>query len=74
MRAGVRPGIPMNMIDAMLCLALALRIHGTEEAVRDAAYRVRPLVRREIQPVISRVIRCQSPKAFIEKFVQGWWE
>lgn len=62
----------MNMIDAMLCLALAARIHGTEQAVRNTVYRVRPLVRREIQPVISRVLRCPSAKKFIETFVQEW--
>lgn len=62
----------MGMTDAMLCLALALRIHGTEAAVLAAANRVRPLVRREIQPIISRVIRCRSPKQFIENFLREW--
>ena len=60
----------MGMTDAMLCLALALRIHGTEAAVLAAAHRVRPLVRREIQPIISRIIRCKSPKLFIESFLR----
>lgn len=61
-----------GMNDAMLCLALALRIHGTEAAVLAAAHRVRPLVRREIQPIISRVIRCRSPKLFIESFMREY--
>lgn len=58
------------MIDAMLCLALALRIHGTEEAVIATAHRIRPKLRREIQPIISRVIRCRSPMLFVETFLQ----
>ncbi len=59
----------MGMIDAMLCLALALRIHGTEEAVIATAYRIRLLARREIQPTISRVIRCPSAMKFVENFL-----
>lgn len=58
------------MTDAMLCLALALRIHGTEEAVIATAYRVRDKVRPEIQPIISKIIRCRSPKAFVEHFLR----
>lgn len=62
----------MNMTDAMLCLALALRIHGTEEAVIATARRIRPKLRREIQPIITRVLNCRSPKAFIEHFLQHY--
>lgn len=57
------------MTDAMLCMALALRIHGTEAAVIATAHSLRPKVRREIQPIISRVIRCRSPKLFVENFL-----
>lgn len=60
----------MNITDAMLCLALALRIHGTEEAVIATAHRARKKVRREVQPVIGRVIRSRSPKLFIERFLE----
>ena len=60
----------MNMLDAMLCLALALRIHGTEQAVIATAHSIRPKVRREIQPIISRVIRCRSPMLFVGTFLQ----
>lgn len=60
----------MNMTDAMLCMALALRIHGTEAAVIATAHSLRPKVRREIQPIISRVIRCRSPKLFVENFLK----
>lgn len=61
-----------TMTDAMLCLALALRIHGTEEAVIATAHRIRPKLRREIQPIIGRVIRCRSPKLFIESFLREY--
>lgn len=60
----------MNMTDAVLCMALALRIHGTEAAVIATAHRIRGQVRREIQPIISRVIRCRSPKMFVESFLR----
>lgn len=59
----------LDMKDAMLCMALALRIHGTNEAVLATAHRVRPLVRREIQPLITRIIRCPSAMRFIENFL-----
>lgn len=62
----------MDMTDAMLCLALALRIHGTEQAVIATAHSIRPKVRREIQPLISKVIRCRSPKLFVERFLQEY--
>lgn len=62
----------MTMTDAVLCLALALRIHGTEAAVIATAHRVRGQVRREIQPIIGRVIRCRSPKLFVENFLREY--
>lgn len=62
----------MNMTDALLCMALALRIHGTEQAVIATAYRVREKVRPEIQPIISKIIRCRSPKAFVENFLREY--
>lgn len=58
-----------DMTDAMLCLALALRIHGTEAALRATAHRLRPQVRREIQPLISRIIRIESPIKFVQLYL-----
>ena len=61
-----------NMIYAMLCLSLAWRIHGTDAAVIATAHRVRGQVRREIQPILSRVIRCKSPGQFVENFLKSY--
>lgn len=58
------------MLYAVLCLALADRIHGTGPAIVATAYRLRPIVRREIQPVLSRVIRCRDPRAFVEIYLK----
>ena len=60
------------MTHAMLCLALALRIHGTDEAVLATAHRIRPKLRREIQPIMSRIIRCRSARTFIENFLKHY--
>ncbi|WP_443190952.1 DUF7740 domain-containing protein [Pseudomonas indica] len=59
----------MDMTTAMLCLALADRIHGTNAAVIAAAYRVRPLVQRQHQPTISRIIRCRNAREWVERFL-----
>lgn len=58
-----------DMNDVMLCLALALRIHGTDEAVRATAHSMRAKVRREIQPLVGRIIRHRHPKEFVELYL-----
>jgi hypothetical protein len=58
-----------DMNDVMLCLALALRIHGTDAAVRATAYSLRSKVRREIQPLVARIIRHPQPTQFVELYL-----
>ena len=43
----------MNMNDVELCCLLAWRLHHTEAAVRATLHRLRPRVRREIQPIVG---------------------
>lgn len=61
-----------DMNDVMVCLALALRIHGTDAAVIATAYRLRPKVRRDLQPLVNKIIRCGSPGRFVEAFLREW--
>ena len=62
--------MPMfDMNDVMLCLALSLRIHGTDEAVRATAHSLRSKVRREIQPLVGRIIRHRAPSQFVELYL-----
>ncbi len=58
-----------DMNDVMLCLALSLRIHGTDAAVRATAYSMRTKVRREIQPLVGRIVRHPKPTDFVEKYL-----
>jgi hypothetical protein len=60
----------MTVKDALLCLCLAERIHGTDEAVVATAYRIRDKVRIECRPTINRIIRCSSPKVWVENFLE----
>lgn len=50
----------LTMTDAVLILLLAYRIHGTDAAIKDCAYRVRDRVRIACRPAINNVIRCRS--------------
>ena len=54
----------MNMNDVELCCLLAWRLHHTEVAVRATLHRLRPRVRREIQPLVGQLAR--------HKEIQKW--
>jgi hypothetical protein len=58
-----------DMNDVMLCLALSLRIHGTDAAIRATAHSMRAKVRREIQPLVARIIRHPQPTQFVELYL-----
>lgn len=58
---------PYSMMDAILILLLAYRLHGTDEAIRAAAHNVRDKVAARFRPVINQVIRCSSPTKWAEK-------
>lgn len=56
----------LSMMDAILVLLLAYRIHGTNEAIKASAYSVRDKVRITCRPTINSVIRCSSPIKWAE--------
>jgi hypothetical protein len=57
---------PYSMMDAILILMLAYRIHGTDSAIRAAAHNVRDKVPVKCRPSINLVIRCSSPTKWAE--------
>lgn len=61
-----------DMNDVMVCLALALRIHGTDVAVLATAHSLRPKTRRDLQPLVTKIIRCGAPMKFVEAFLREW--
>ncbi|MCY1548467.1 hypothetical protein D9M68_845810 [compost metagenome] len=63
-------GYEMSMQDALLAIALADRIHGTDEAIRATAYRVRDKVRIACRPDISRIIRCRNLRQFVTNILR----
>ena len=48
---------PYSMMDAILIMLLAYRIHGTDDAIRAAAHNVRDKVSAACRPTINLVIR-----------------
>lgn len=50
---------------------LALHIHGDMGAVVATLHRVRPLARREIQPLIGRLARHKHLGGWIEEIVRN---
>jgi hypothetical protein len=50
----------LSMMDAILILLLAYRIHGTDSAIKAAAYNVRDKVRIGCRPTINKIIKCRS--------------
>ena len=57
----IRPTNLYSMMDAILIMLLAYRIHGTDDAIRAAAFNCRDKVRPQCRPIINKVIRCRSP-------------
>ena len=61
---------PYSMMDAILIMLLAYRLHGTDEAIRAAAHNVRDKGAARCRPVINQVIRCSSPTKWAEKICE----
>lgn len=59
-----------SMMDAILVLLLAYRIHGTNEAIKAAAYNVRDKVRIGCRPTINRVIKCRSQTEWAQRICE----
>lgn len=64
----------MTMQEAVLCLCIAYRMHGTDAAVISACYRIRDRVRAQCRPTINKVMRCSSPAKWAEnvEMEMGW--
>jgi transposase len=60
---------PWSLREAMLSASLAAEIHGTDKAVRMAAFRALPRVHEEAYGGISLLINCSSPLKLLEIFL-----
>lgn len=60
-----------NTLDAAVCLALALRIHQTDDAVRKTAGRLRDLVPIENRAQMSKVMRHEAPCLVVELIIKN---
>lgn len=60
----------LTLGDALLCLVLAERIHGTDQAVIATAYSVRDKVNAEYRPTLNKIIRCRSPRQWVEAYLR----
>lgn len=47
----------LSFNDFILCAALARRIHGSDQAIRETCYRCRDKVRLEHRPLLSKLMR-----------------
>ncbi|MBN7822447.1 hypothetical protein [Bowmanella yangjiangensis] len=61
----------LNTLDAAVCLALALRIHMTDEAVRKTAGRLRDMVPIENRAQMSKIMRHEAPSAVVELIIKN---
>lgn len=59
-----------TMTDALLILALACRLVGTDEGVRASARRIVGKMSAEDQPFISRVIQGRDPVSQVKQALQ----
>lgn len=61
----------LNTLDAAVCLALALRIHKTDDAVRKTAGRLRDLVPIENRAQMGKVMRHDAPCLVVELIIKN---
>lgn len=60
---------PWSLREAMLSASLAAAIHGTDKAVKMAAFRALPSVHKEAYGGIGLLINCSSPMQLLEIFL-----
>jgi hypothetical protein len=60
---------PFHTLDAALCLALALRIHRRDEAIRNTAARLRDKVPMENRTQMSKIMRSERPGNIVEQII-----
>lgn len=59
----------MTFVDTILCLCLAMQIHGTDKAVRMTAKRCLPGLEGEDRRLVSKFINSKHPMKTVKAFV-----
>jgi hypothetical protein len=57
------------MFDVILCMALAQRIHGTDDAIRAVAHRSRDKVQASLRPQVGRLMRESKVREVLAKIL-----
>lgn len=55
----------MDLVDAVICMALAAKIYGTDEAVKAAAKRAGKRVSKKERQSVNKIYNSRSPLAAI---------
>lgn len=61
----------MTLTDAVIALLLAVRIHGTDEAIRATAKRCAKLLPRSKRDLMYKIVDSRSPHAFVVFMAQS---
>lgn len=54
----------------ILCMALAQRIHGTDDAIRAVAHRCRDKAQASLRPQIAKLMRTPDARAVLAKILE----
>ncbi|RON42386.1 hypothetical protein [Pseudomonas brassicacearum] len=60
----------MNMIDATICLLLAAKIHGTDQALRDTAKSLVKKLPRSSRGMMFAIINSKKPMVLLSRVVE----
>jgi len=60
----------VTLLDAVVCLALAARIHGTDAAVRTTAQRVCKRLPGSQRAVVRLIMESRRPLEVVEKLIR----
>ena len=60
----------MNLLDAIVCLALAARIHNDHDKVRATAWRVIGKVPYEQRTAVALIIKSKDPLTLVERMLE----
>lgn len=60
----------MDMIDATICLLLAAKIHGTDQALRDTAKSLIKRLPRSSRGMLFAVINSKKPMVLLSRVVE----
>lgn len=60
----------LSMFDVILCMALAQRIHGTDDVIRAVAHRSRDKVQASLRPQIAKLMRTPDARTVLAKILE----